>query len=105
MDAEGSELPLVHALRRAEASADARWRRSFAGGGTRIAHSVRPPEGYLEGFANIYSEAARAIYAKRNGGKADPSVIYPTIDDGMRGMTFVDACVRSSERNGAWIKV
>lgn len=45
MDAEGSELPLVHALRRAEASADARWRRSFAGGGTRIAHSVRPPRG------------------------------------------------------------
>ncbi len=45
MDAEGSELPLVHALRRAEASVDARRRRRFAGGGTRIAHSVRPPRG------------------------------------------------------------
>ncbi|MCR6502299.1 Gfo/Idh/MocA family oxidoreductase [Shinella sp. CPCC 101442] len=63
------------------------------------------PEGYLEGFANIYSEAARAIYAKRNGAKADPAIVYPTIDDGLKGMLFVDACVQSSKRNGAWIKV
>ncbi|MDQ0321905.1 putative dehydrogenase [Pararhizobium capsulatum DSM 1112] len=63
------------------------------------------PEGYLEGFANIYSEAARAIYAKRKGEKLDPAVIYPTINDGLKGMMFVDACVQSSKRNGAWIKV
>ncbi len=63
------------------------------------------PEGYLEGFANIYSEAARAIYAKRKGEKLDPAVVYPTIDDGLKGMLFVDACVQSSKRNGAWIKV
>ncbi|MBP1874977.1 hypothetical protein J2Z19_004710, partial [Ensifer adhaerens] len=30
---------------------------------------------------------------------------YPTIDDGMKGMAFVDACVQSSKRNGAWVKV
>lgn len=63
------------------------------------------PEGYLEGFANIYSEAARAIHAKRKGEKLDPAVVYPTIDDGLKGMLFVDACVQSSKRNGAWIKV
>lgn len=63
------------------------------------------PEGYLEGFANIYSEAARAIFAKRRGDKVDPAVIYPTLDDGMKGMIFVDACVQSSKKNGAWVKV
>ncbi|QRM53153.1 Gfo/Idh/MocA family oxidoreductase [Sinorhizobium sp. BG8] len=63
------------------------------------------PEGYLEGFANIYAEAARAIIAKRKGVAVDPDVIYPTVDDGLKGMLFVDACVRSSQRNGAWVKV
>lgn len=63
------------------------------------------PEGYLEGFANIYSEAARAIHAKRKGAKVDPAVLYPTVDDGLKGMLFVDACVQSSKRNGAWVKV
>ena len=63
------------------------------------------PEGYLEGFANIYSEAARAIHAKRSGTKVDPADTYPTVDDGLKGMLFVDACVQSSKKNGAWVKV
>lgn len=63
------------------------------------------PEGYLEGFATIYREAADAIEARRDGRAPDPDVIYPTIDDGLAGMQFVDACVRSSKRDGAWIKL
>lgn len=63
------------------------------------------PEGYLEGFATIYSEAARAIQAKREGKKVDPAVLYPTVADGLKGVTFVTACINSSKRNGAWIKV
>ncbi|MCD2183013.1 Gfo/Idh/MocA family protein [Rhizobium sp. GN54] len=63
------------------------------------------PEGYLEGFANIYTEAARAIFARRKGEEVDPAVIYPTVDDGVKGMLFVDACVQSSKKNGAWVKV
>ena len=63
------------------------------------------PEGYLEGFANIYSEAAQAIHAARDA-KAPPSeVIYPTVQDGLRGVKFVDACVRSSKRNAAWVNL
>ena len=62
------------------------------------------PEGYLEGFATIYSEAARAIIAKRKGEKVDPSVIYPTVEDGVKGVAFVEACIASSRRNGAWVK-
>ncbi|OLP57373.1 oxidoreductase [Rhizobium rhizosphaerae] len=83
--------------------------RAGAGAGPAAARVTRTPsghpEGYLEGFANIYMEAARAIQAARNGVAVDADVIYPTIEDGMKGMLFVDACVQSSKQNGAWVKV
>jgi len=63
------------------------------------------PEGYLEAFATIYSEAANAIEAHRNGKKPDSAVIYPTVDDGLKGVAFIDACVRSSQKNGGWVKL
>ena len=63
------------------------------------------PEGYLEGFANIYMEAAAAINAKKSGARVDPNVLYPTVHDGVKGVAFVEACVASSRRNGAWVKV
>ncbi len=61
------------------------------------------PEGYLEGFANIYSEAAEAIIAARDGQPAPEGVLYPTVYDGLKGVQFVTACVKSSARNAAWI--
>ena len=63
------------------------------------------PEGYLEGFATIYTEAATAIRAARDGQAAPAEVVYPTVQDGLAGVAFVDACVRSSKRNGAWVNV
>ncbi len=63
------------------------------------------PEGYLEGFANIYSEAAEAIIASRSGVKPSAEVHFPTIQDGLKGVQFVDACVRSSARNAAWVNL
>jgi len=61
------------------------------------------PEGYLEGFANIYSEAADAIEAAREGKSSD--ALYPTVEDGLDGMKFIQACVTSSKRNSAWVKL
>lgn len=61
------------------------------------------PEGYLEGFANIYAEAARAILARRAGVPTDSAVTFPGLKEGVEGVAFVDACVRSSKRNGAWV--
>ncbi|MEM9204952.1 MAG: Gfo/Idh/MocA family oxidoreductase [Pseudomonadota bacterium] len=63
------------------------------------------PEGYLEGFANVYSEAARAIIAHRTGQAIDADVTFPTVYDGLKGVQFVDACVRSAQRNAAWVKL
>lgn len=63
------------------------------------------PEGYLEGFATIYAEAARAIRAAETGRNEDPAVIFPTIEDGLAGVKFIDAAVRSSASNGAWVRI
>ena len=63
------------------------------------------PEGYLEGFANIYAEAAKAITAWRSGAQVEEGVVFPTVADGLKGVQFVDACVRSSQRNAAWVKL
>ncbi len=59
------------------------------------------PEGYLEGFANLYTEIADAIVAHRDGKAA--GTLVPGIADGLDGMAFIDACVRSSGRNAAWV--
>jgi predicted dehydrogenase len=83
--------------------------RGGAGAGPAAARVSRTPgghpEGYLEGFATIYAEAARAILACRAGQPVPAEVVYPTIEDGVAGVAFVDACVRSSARNGAWISL
>lgn len=61
------------------------------------------PEGYLEGFANLYKDAAEAIRARSQG--KDASSLVPGIGDGLSGVRFIDACVRSSARNAAWVKL
>lgn len=67
------------------------------------------PEGYLEAFANIYRAFAGHIVARAEGtpaGDIPPEVIdYPTIEDGVRGMAFIEAVVRSSASNAAWEKL
>lgn len=63
------------------------------------------PEGYLEGFATIYAEAARAIRAAQAGQKPDPEVIFPTVEDGLAGVQFIDAAVKSATSKGAWVRM
>lgn len=63
------------------------------------------PEGYLECFANIYTEVARAIKAKRLGKKPDSDVTFPGIADGVAGMAFIEACVKSSAKNSKWTRL
>ena len=63
------------------------------------------PEGYLEGFANIYSEVALAIKAARDGAKPPQGVYFPGIDDGVKGLAFIEAAVKSSQANGKWTRL
>ena len=62
------------------------------------------PEGYLEGFANIYGEIALAIKAARGGKKAPRGAHFPTVDDGVKGLAFIEAAVKSYKANGKWVK-
>lgn len=61
------------------------------------------PEGYLEGFANIYAGAAEAIRAAEAGLRAPVLDLLPGIAEGLAGMRFIDACVRSSRQDAAWV--
>ncbi|NIA69255.1 Gfo/Idh/MocA family oxidoreductase [Pelagibius litoralis] len=63
------------------------------------------PEGYLEGFANIYTEVAAAIRAARAGKKPDAAVYFPTVEEGLNGVAFVEAAVRSSAKGAVWVKL
>lgn len=62
------------------------------------------PEGFHEGFANIYADAAEAIAARRSGRAADPLALhFPTVEDGARGVRFVEAALASSNAGGRWV--
>ena len=64
------------------------------------------PEGFPAGFANIYSDAAEAIAARITGTQPDPLALwFPTADDGLAGMKFIDACLKSTENQGAWTEL
>ncbi|PZQ48349.1 MAG: oxidoreductase [Rhodovulum sulfidophilum] len=63
------------------------------------------PEGYLEGFATLYAEAARAIRAARAGEAPPAGVLYPTVRDGLAGMRFIAAAVASSEAGNVWTRL
>jgi predicted dehydrogenase len=63
------------------------------------------PEGYLEGFSNLYAEIARAIRQKQSGVEQDNDVLFPTVHDGVRGLAFIDAAVRSSAAGNVWTRV
>jgi len=61
------------------------------------------PEAFLEAFANIYSDAAEAIAARRSGTTPDPLALYfPNAVDGAIGLRFVEAVITSSQDGGAW---
>lgn len=63
------------------------------------------PEGFPDGFANIYADAAEAIAARRAGQPADPLALYfPNSFDGLMGVRFVDGVINSSNGNGQWTK-
>lgn len=62
------------------------------------------PEGYLEAFANIYKNFATHLLAVLDGQKIDKPD-YPTAKDGIRGMQFIYASVKSDKNNAAWTKL
>ncbi|MGF6871623.1 Gfo/Idh/MocA family protein [Paraburkholderia sp. MM5477-R1] len=74
------------------------------------AHATRVPaghpEGYLEAFAQLYQDAALQIDAL-NDGRAPPaeSLLLTTVDDGVDGLRFIDAVLKSSAADGRWVQM
>ncbi len=61
------------------------------------------PEGYVEAFANLYRNFARCIYAQRNGETPKPEwEDYPGVEDGIRGMAFIDHVLKSNASDQKW---
>ncbi|MDN5200413.1 Gfo/Idh/MocA family oxidoreductase [Fulvivirgaceae bacterium BMA10] len=64
------------------------------------------PEGYLEAFANIYKNVAKTINAiNDNRDVSGLDKDYPKIEDGVRGMAFIEAVVSSSNQNASWVQL
>jgi predicted dehydrogenase len=98
---------LVHArlgepprlIRRGGAGAD-----EVAAAATRIPGGH--PEGYLEGFAQLYTDVAEQIAARIEGRPANElSAQVPTVHEGVRGVRFIEAAVASSRADAAWMEV
>jgi predicted dehydrogenase len=63
------------------------------------------PEGYFEGFANIYATFITALAKTRRGEPLTPADLdFPTVDDGVRGVRYIEKCVESSVRGAVWVK-
>ncbi|HUQ65085.1 MAG TPA: Gfo/Idh/MocA family oxidoreductase [Flavitalea sp.] len=63
------------------------------------------PEGYLEAFANIYRNFALTLSARLDGTQPKPENLdFPGVDDGIRGMAFIDNVVASSISTEKWTK-
>ena len=60
-------------------------------------------EGYYLAFANIYRGFMQALSGNENNRLLQES--YPTVDDGIESLRFVEACIASSEAGGAWLKM
>ena len=84
------------------------WRRGNGYLSPRVGQFTRVPaghpEGYLEAFANIYLEAYRAIAAEVEGRRQPKDLDFPTIDDGVEGMAFIETVVKSSKAGAKWLK-
>jgi predicted dehydrogenase len=81
--------------------------RGGSGSGAAAAFATRTPaghpEGYLEGFAQLYRDVAEQITARWQGRAADPlACSVPTVEDGALGMKFIEAVVESSRADGRW---
>ena len=63
------------------------------------------PEAFVEAFANVYVEAARAIEAEVDGQAIPRDCDFPTVDDGVEGMAFIATAVQSAKAGGVWTRM
>ena len=62
------------------------------------------PEGYLEAFGNLYRNFALALSARMDGTQVPAVIDFPSVEDGIRGMAFIDMVVKSGQSTEKWTK-
>ena len=74
-----------------------------------MAHTRLPaghPEGYLEAFANIYRNVAKCIQARLKNETVHPLFKdYPDVNEGVRGMLFIDKVIKSGKLDDKWVEL
>ena len=60
------------------------------------------PEGFIEAFANLYRNYALTLQARLQDAEPPDGLDFPTVEDGVRGMAFIAACVASSQSDRKW---
>ena len=85
-------------------------RRAGSGTTPAAAHASRipsgHPEGYLEAFAQLYSDLAEQVTARRQTRPPNPqSLLVPGVSDGVEGMRFIAAVLKSSRNGSAWTQI
>lgn len=83
------------------------WRTGGPSVGSYARHNTRTPaghpEGYLEAFANLYRNFALTLQAELAGQTAPPEALdYPSIEDGVRGMAFIENVIASGHSDQKW---
>ena len=83
------------------------WRTGGPSVGSYARHNTRTPaghpEGYLEAFANLYRNFALTLQAEQAGQPAPPEALdYPSIEDGVRGMAFIENVIASGHSDQKW---
>jgi len=64
------------------------------------------PEGYIEAFANVYRNFAKTLRSRLKGEEPDPGYLdFPGLEDGLRGMQFIDTVIKSDQSQEKWTKM
>lgn len=95
--------------------ADKPWETRRTGGGygflsAAALHNTRipsgHPEGFIEAFANVYRNFADTLRCRMDGEKPKPEYLdFPTVQDGVRGMAFIQSAVASAKSETKWVSV
>ncbi|MBM6948383.1 Gfo/Idh/MocA family protein [Mordavella massiliensis] len=62
-------------------------------------------EGWIEAMGNLYDSFAECVAAKKAGSFTDDMIDYPTVEDGVNGLRYVEACLESNEKGNIWVEL
>lgn len=62
-------------------------------------------EGWIEAMANLYRSFAECVAAKKDGTFQKDMIDYPTIEEGVAGLKYVEACLESNDNGNVWVEL